>query len=444
MLYLNFGLNRLWLKRIFIAFLWVISYGCIEEFDVPQSSSDSIEDILVVEGNLTDEVKRHRVILSKINPDLEFQQDSVNPNPFIPSFNIMGDSVIYEVNANVSIIDDGGFRYEFDESEPGIYESVAQFGAELGKTYQLEVTTTDGRRFSSTPMGIPGTSTITNIRAEKTISDSGVEGIGIFVDNSPLQGTVQNFRYTYTDTYKIIAPMWTAFEFRLTNYDPCALPVPTYDLDVVPREEEEQVCYNTIPSNKIVQAQLNTDNASLNNFMVRFIGKENFIISHRYSIEVSQLVTSTESFGFYEQLENFSKNESIFSQVQPGSIGGNINAMDGSAALAIGFFDVASVSKSRLFFNYTDFYPDEPLPEFPIDCGIHSSPESHQSFCAMNLGANDCPQSIIERVNLDVISFISDNGIGIGTCPGPYIYVASACGDCTKMGSNVVPEFWTE
>ncbi len=431
------------IRRIYIVILLLVSYACVEEFDVPDGSSQTIEDILVVEGTLTDELKRHRLILSKINPDLEFQQDSVNPNPFIPRFNIMGDSVIYEENANVAVLDNAGIRYEFDESSPGIYESVASFAAELGKTYQLEVTTNDGRRFSSTPMEITGLSSIDDIRAEKTISDSGVEGIGIFIDGSPLQGTAHNFRYTYEETYKIIAPNWSPFEFQLTNYDPCALPVVTYDLDVVPRTQEEQVCYNTLPSNEIVQNQLN-DDVGLENFMVRFIGKDNFIISHRYSIEVSQLVSSTEAYGFYEQLDNFSKNENIFSSVQPGAIGGNISALDGSQAMAIGFFDVVSVSKSRVFLNFADFFPDEDLPPYPINCSLHSSPESHVSYCANSLSSNNCPQSIIERINLGIISFIGDNGSNIGTCPGPYIYVAAACGDCTELGSNTVPEFWVE
>ncbi len=131
--------------------------------------------------------------------------------------------------------------------------------------------------------------------------------------------------------------------------------------------------------------------------------------------------------------------------MQPGFLEGNISSNEGKQGSVIGFFDVASVSKKRMFFNYTDFYANEPLPAFPQNCGWHSSPESHRSYCATGPdGGNSCPQSIIELVNLDLIRYVDVNFQNIGTCPGPYIYVESICGDCTILGSNVVPEFWIE
>ena len=105
---------------------------------------------------------------------------------------------------------------------------------------------------------------------------------------------------------------------------------------------------------------------------------------------------------------------------------------------------MVSVSKRRLFFNYDDFFEGEELPSYPTDCGLHSSPESHVSYCASGLNMNQCPQSIIERVDLGVISYVEVNGLEIGSCPGPYVYVATPCGDCTRLGSNIEPDFWVE
>jgi len=123
---------------------------------------------------------------------------------------------------------------------------------------------------------------------------------------------------------------------------------------------------------------------------------------------------------------------------------GNISSADGKQGTVIGFFDVASVTKKRLFFNYEDFFAGAELPEYPIDCGVHSSPESHVSFCFMGEITNTCPQSIIERVDLDNIVYVDINEANIGTCPGPYTYVSKPCGDCRVLGSNVEPDFWTE
>jgi hypothetical protein len=418
--------------------------SCIDEVDLGIASSAQDRDILVVEGTLTNEFKNHQIRLSKIDSLIDLQLDSVY-NPFTPLRDIERDLVNYEENAQVRIEAGTGANYNFSEISPGVYESSTAFAAENNTTYQLKVTTAKGKAFSSKPMAINGFSSLDSIYAQKTISDSGAEGIGIFVDNSNVQGSAGNLRYNYIETYKVIAPNWSSREFKLTNYDPCALPGPTYTLEIVPREEESQVCFATAQSNTIIQNKLNAGNGGTSaGFLVRFLGKDNFAISHRYSILVTQLVSGPESFSFYEQLNNFSQTGSIFSQVQPGFLEGNVLAEDGSQGTVIGFFDVVSVTQKRLFFNYTDFYPDEALPPYPFNCGLHSSPESHVSYCATGEQVNNCPQSVIERVNLDLISYISPNDQNIGTCPGPHIYVPKICGDCRVLGSNVQPEFWIE
>lgn len=433
-------------RKVFMAFTLVLAciMSCIEEIDLDTVSSNELKDILVVEGTLTNEVKNHQIRLSRIDSLVDLQLDTIY-SPAHPIRDIERDFVNYVRNAQVVVVDDSGVMYDFNESSPGIYESVDQFAAANGKTYQLEITTAEGRGYSSKPIAINGTSEIVNAYAEKVVSDSGVEGIGIFIDNTSVAGNAKNFRFNYKETYKIIAPVWSPYEFKLTNYDPCALPVPTYNLEIVERQEEQQTCYNTVTSNTIIQTQLNTTGSGVDKFLVRFLGKDNFIISHRYSIEISQLVTGTASYGFYEQLNDFSQTGNIFSQVQPGFIEGNVTSNDGVQGSVIGFFDVVSVSKKRMFFNYTDFYANDPLPPFPFNCGIHSSPESHRSYCDSGPdGGSSCPQSIIEMVNLDLIRYVDVNFDNIGTCPGPYTYVPSICGDCTTLGSNVVPEFWIE
>lgn len=431
-------------KIIFYILLLFCTYGCIEEIELDTVSSNELKEVLVVEGTLTDEVKTHQIRLSRIDSLIDLQKDSVF-TPLIPVRDMERDFINYESNAQVVVVDASGVEYDFNETSPGIYESQLEFAAVNGNSYQLEITTANGKGYSSKPMSISSTSEISNVYAKKTTSESGIEGIGIFIDNETLTGNVNNFRFNYEETYKIIAPQWTPYEFKLTNYDPCALPVPTYDLEIVDRQEEQQTCYGTEVSNRIIQTQLNTSDNGLQKFMVRFISKDNFIISHRYSIEISQLVSGPESYGFYEQLNNFSQTENVFSQVQPGFLEGNLTSIDGDQGSVIGFFDVVSVSKRRLFFNYTDFYDNEPLPPFPYNCDPHSSPESHRSYCATGPdGGNSCPQSIIELVNLDLIRYVDINSQNIGTCPGPYTYVVSICGDCTTMGSNIVPEFWIE
>ena len=432
------------MKRILVVIVLLLG-SCVEELETTViDSTGGLPDILIVEATLTNEIDFQEVRLSKLDSLLDLETDTVF-NPFLPPRNIDVDLVNYEENALVQIAASNGTVYNFTEIDPGVYQSNSAFAAQEGVGYELSITRSSGQQFISDVMEIEGISNLTNLYAAPTISDSGAEGIGIFVDAELVSGAAFNLRYSYDETHKIIAPLWSPFEFRLTDYDPCALPVPTYNLEIVERTTEARVCYKTNPSNEIVQAQTDQfTNNGLEDFMVRFINKEDYIIANRYSIEVQQLVSSPEAYGFYEQLANFSRNESLFSAVQPGQLGGNISDLQGNQESVIGFFDVVSVSKQRLFLNWEDFFPGEQLPEYPTDCGLHSSPESHVSYCFDGLFMNDCPQSTIERIALGTIAYVEVNGLNLGTCPGPYLYVATPCGDCTRLGSNVVPDFWEE
>jgi len=431
-------------KKLFSVVVAFLCLNCIDEVDIGISSVESNQGILIVEGTLTNEFKTHKIVLSRMDTLVDLGIDPVII-PFLPIRDINRDLVPYERNATVSVTDEFGAKFDFEETSPGIYQSRNQFAAEMGNSYQLKIIRANGLSYSSKQMKLEGVSTIENIYAEKTISDSGANGIGIFIDNRIQEGDVENLRFIYHETYKIIAPDWSPQEFLLTDYDPCALPVPTYNLEIIERQEEERICYATKPSDVILQTQIsNQEDNDIKKLKVRFLSKDNFIISHRYSIEVTQMVTGSESYGFYNQLNNFSQTGNIFSQVQPGFLEGNLFADNGSTGTVIGFFDLVTASKKRLFFNFSDFYPNEPLPPYIINCSETTSPESHISYCSSGPSIpQPCPQSVIERVNLDVISYVRPNE-ETGQCDGPHIYVANICGDCTLLGSNTIPDFWIE
>ena len=416
----------------------------MEELDLETLQVENFEEMLVVEGVLSDEVKNQEIFLSRSDIRTDLERDTVY-NQFLPLGIFYKDSVNFERNASVSLAGDNGVTYVFAEGSPGTYTSLESFALQPGVGYELQVVTQDGQAYRSSQLVLPGKASLDAVYAEKGENQLGSQGIQIYVDSSPFSNTSPAYRYTYEETYKIIAPEWHPEEFVLTNYDPCALPAPTYTLEIKPKEVQNRVCYNTVASNSIIQpSSLNQLSSSLRRFPIRFINRDNFIISHRYSILVKQMVQTPDAFSFYERLNRFSDVETVFSQVQTGALRSNVYNTADEGEIVLGYVEAVSVSEKRLFFNYTDFYPGEPLPPYPFNCGYHSSPESHVSYCFEGMSFNNCPQSIIERVNLGTISYIGNNDANIGTCPGPYIYVARLCGDCTLLGSNTEPEFWIE
>ena len=437
------GSYHIILGIIFLTFLG----ACLDELDIQTLGNEEQEPALVVEAVLTDELITQKVYLSRSSFRLDLETDTVY-NPYIPLGSRPVDSVDMEGGATVRVLGDNGVELNFTEGDEGIYLSNQPFALEMGVGYTLEIETSNGLEYVSDPLSIQGKSELTNVYAEKAVSDNGAEGVAIYVDSEPIQGNPQFYRYTFEETYKIVSPNWSSREFVLTNYDPCALPVPTYDLQVVEKEVENRVCYNTVPSTSIEQlSTAGSPESHISKHMVRFIGKDNFIISERYSILVQQQVQSADAYSFYETLNSFSQSDNIFSQIQPGAIYANVRRKDGTNENVLGYVDAVGVSDMRLFFNFDDFFPEEELPLFPFDCNFTSIPESHPSYCAQFPEPNPCPESVIERVNIGTISYYSPYDEDLApnaTCPGPYIVVPRICGDCTLLGDNVEPDFWVE
>ncbi|MFS4418752.1 DUF4249 domain-containing protein [Maribacter sp. 2307ULW6-5] len=434
--------------------------GCIEPIDVGpavNSTADS-SGILVVEANLTDEQGTvQQVLLSRsrrIESDSTVNvQEDVLFNPNTPFISPRGLDVDPEQNAAVEVLTSAGNRIEFAESEPGIYKAPDTFFAERDTGYVLNITTADGARYASTEMRIIGSSRINDLYAERVTSDTGVDGMGIFVDTTDPTNETSYFRYAFEETYKIIAPNWTAFEFDIIREDiefvldenDNVIATLYPDVALKPREKEEQVCFKTDPSQDILVADVSgLDNNTVIRNQLRFIESNNPILSHRYSILVKQMAVSFESYQFYENLRNFSQGELVFSQVQPGPLEGNISS-ETLENKVIGFFDVSSVATQRLYFNYADFYPGEHLPPYfgGINCDRILAP---QLLNADRDGPPrlDCPQSLIPRIKLELVEWLGANSDPPGVCEGPYRVTPRICGDCTLLGSNIVPEFWTE
>ncbi len=393
-----------WFKIISaIAITGVLGSGCVEPFE-PETVT--FESALVVEATITDEQKIQEIFLTRT---FAFEEDGPEA----------------ERNATVVVRDNAGNTFTFAESEPGIYRSVSEFSAEAGRNYTLNITTNNGRSYSSSTIELPASRQLDRIYAERIINADGDEGIGIFADSFDPSGNPQNYRYSYEETFKIIAPNWNP---QMLVGDPeggC-------NMFVVPRELDEEVCYRTDASTNIIQIQTNTlDEDRVNRFLVRFINRNNYIITHRYSILVKQLIQSDASFNFYQTLNDFSGSESLFSETQPGFLQGNVSSDQDEEEKVLGYFDVATVDERRIFFDYEDFFEGERLPPYVNPCNSSAPILANEAGCVL--------RPIVES---NEVRYLSDNVPALNE--GPFRIVPRVCGDCTVLGSTEVPEFWVE
>lgn len=406
--------------------------SCVEEYE---GYTQTFEDLLVVEATITNEESIQEVKLSKT-----FKLEEASP--------------VSEVEATVRLSDENNNVYNFVEASNGVYKSEVEFAAELGVSYVLEIETQDGRQYSSKTSKFTNNTEIEDIRAERGLNENGEDGVQILLDVEDLGTDSRYYRYEYEETYKIIAPKYSPFELHIENDDFVYSQSVLVDLtpqEIIeffvtrhPREEQAQICFNTVVSNSILQVDAsNFQENYIQNYMVRFLGADNYIISHRYSILVKQYVQSLESYRFYNTLNNLSGSESLFSQMQTGHIVGNMFSVTNPNEKVIGYFEVVPVDKKRVYFNYEDLFPDEDLPPYYRSCHAEFTPLLFNvdpdngliDYSHLQVAINEDYQYYNENVDPDT---------GELNLFYPYNLVLPECGDCTFLGETEVPDFWIE
>ena len=398
----------------YLILLLLSFFGCVEEIDL--TTETEFENALVIEATITNEFKNQRIKLSRTYP-----LESDGPAP--------------ESNASVRLIGETS-DFVFQETEPGIYESVNQFSAQQNVNYQLEIILEDGKTYGSEVEQLTTATVMDELYFEVGLNEDNEEGISILIDAFDPNGNSKFYRYTFEETYKIVAPKWVHQDLIVVEYILPGCPVFGFQL----KQEEQQICYNTEFSKTIILENTNVfEEDRIDRFRVRFLNKNNYIISHRYSILVNQYVQSSQAHNYYKVLRDLSASESLLSESQPGFLEGNVFSMSDSNEKVVGFFEVSSVDSKRIYFNYNDVFPGESLPPYVSNCNPFAPDECNEESAA-NGGSSAIVHAISESQGAKFYDFNDDSVFP----QGPYDLVEAPCGNCTVLGNNVPPDFWIE
>lgn len=395
--------------------------GCTEPYKL---ETTIFEEALVVEGLITNEMSYQKIKLSRI---IRLEEDEAN----------------LEQNAQVWIEDSNHNRYDFSESELGVYHSNETFQAAANMGYTLFIQTADGNQYESREEFLTPAATISNVYAElETIN--GTNGIQIYVDSNEDVGSAQYFRYEYDETFKIITPYSIYLDVDLEVSSPY-----NFVVNVQNSTEQKQVCYTTKPQKEIIQLNnLNSIGNNITKFPVRFVKANDFMLSERYSILVKQYVQLYDSYNYYNTLKELGSVESLLIESQTGFIHGNISNRDNRKEKVIGFFEVSSLDTKRIYFNHADFGIRK--PNYPFVCEIDTL-----DYRDATVNDDDRNERLTMYTKLAVwnppwellgIHYVLD-----GTDPwGNDLYVPICyllkpqCGNCNLFSSNVKPEFWED
>jgi hypothetical protein len=389
-------------RLLFLLSFSYITNSCTEPYIL---ETNTYEEALVVEATITNELKKQEITLTKTS---RFEDNETKT----------------ESGANVFITDNAGNQYDFEE-EDGKYVSMVEFQAVPGREYRLNINTLDGRTFESSIEKLTNTNPIQSVTATVEPKDS-LRGVAIRINSFDPNNQSKYYRYEYEETYKIVAPKWVDTKAVLNNNG---------SISFVPNRTDIRICYSSKKSTELLLENTNILNEDRVNFLVRFISDQNYIITTRYSILVKQYVESLAAYNYYKTLKKISDSGSLLSPIQPGILLGNINAVSNPNSKVIGYFDVASVSTERIYFNYNDLFPNEPAPPYYTDC-VEFCYAKCENFADQCPCTHDSKPGVTEDLATDAVRYFLQSE--------RTFWVYTPCGDCTSFSSNIKPPFWID
>lgn len=398
--------------KIICIFLFLIGLSsCLEPYEV---NIKDYKDLLVVDALITDEVKNHRVHLSRSVPNLD-------------------ETPQVEAGALVIIKDENHNEEVLTEVAPGVYETdQKQFIAKVGGTYTLSIRTANGQEYQSSPCNILPKSTLNKVyvkTSKKWNEDRTIEnyGLTILVDGNSYENGYM--RWEYEEDWKFKVPY---------------APIIRYDYDaqswVRIIKPENEICWKSSISNEVIIHSL----ANQGNFEVK--AKEICFIpsgltdklSVRYSILIKQMSISKGEYEFWNKLKISLEDTDNIAGNQPFSIKGNIKNINDSKEPVLGYFQTGSVSFQRLYIDRNEV----------VSLGLPMTPSNYG--CLLNTfiadGKDyDTPLEIYEDLvvsgKLHLHDVVNDESgmrvIGL-------MLTSATCSDCTYSGTLRKPDFWED
>lgn len=322
-------------KSIWGLIVFALAMACVEPFDIGHTSSSGL---LVVEGILSDQFKRHQIFLSRATSLSERK-------------------IIRETGASVTISDQSGNVITLEESAPGVYETP-ELAAIATSVYVLHITTADGGEYQSKAVPFKSGAKLKDVYAEYVANPGETKGIQISLDTEDPSGNSIYYRWNYIETYEVHAPFPSNWYYVGNNR-------------VAFRHEGIDTCYATDTLRSVMIK--NTRNMEADKIVaepIRFIPAYSHLLCYKYTILVQQFSLSEESYQYWQNVKNTSEAQGSLSDVQPGSVPGNITSINNPDEIVLGYFEACSVDEKRIKFTPIDFY-DEGLirpPEFRAYC----------------------------------------------------------------------------
>ncbi|MFO7655576.1 MAG: DUF4249 domain-containing protein [Bacteroidales bacterium] len=378
--------------------LIVLVTGCIEPFspDIKESPK-----LLVISGKITNLEGYHYI-------DISWSSSYDDP------------IIIRERNCNVTVFDDKGNVFQYQEYTPGHYRCwLAQNYLTVGTGFRVEVVTNEGKVYSSQYDRMepcPGIENITHevktIEADDPILNS-VKGIQLYIDTEASEKEVTNLKWEIGETWEYHASYFISdfYDGKINFMDGLV-------------SDSLRVCFKSRGVNDIMtMSTKNYASGKINKAPLTFIAHINEKLGFKYSALVRQFSLSDSAFEYWSKMQQNMQGAGGIYDTQPIRIIGNIRSVSDHEENVLGYFWATEIKEKRFFFKNTGAFPVENFKCKPYPYTAEEFAEKLSAFTE-----NEYPIYLINTTGLK---------------EGPWEYAEQECFDCTKSGGTLNrPDFW--
>jgi hypothetical protein len=375
--------------KILLLPLAMILITCIRQFE-PMFTE--YEDILVVDGIITNEKIPHTISLSRSYP-----LDKRNPLP--------------ELGAEVSLVNANGESYFLKEYTGGSYKTdTSDFTAGIGDQYKLHIVTKNGETFESDYEEILPVPIVDSLNWEfqekVSIEDGSVtQGVQFFINTHNPEGTTRYYKWEFLETWEFRVPF--VAEDMLPNRTTCWQEDNPGGINIA---SSEYLAEDRIASHPIYFVTASTNRLAI-----------------AYSLLVKQYALKKETYSYWYQLNKINYQQGSLYDAPPAQIPGNLKNITHPEKPVLGYFQASGVTTCRVFVMRDQLPKDFYVTGGFSSCTIVEVPEGDQgSYYRQGYVF----VSRYYNSQLQKWMIVLTNSI--------------ACIDCTVNGSNIKPSFWPQ
>lgn len=395
-------------------FLFItLIFSCIDPFNPEVGGFHSL---LVIDALVTDENASYYCLLTRTFENLSDRPEKVT-------------------GAIVTVKDDLGDTYVFNEVTPGSYRSDSlSFRASPGRSYVLSVTTKEGEEYESDPakmLNVPEIDSLYyGVDAVADNEGNPWKGVMIYLDTRKTSEG-KYLRWTFKETWKFRIPAAVTYEF-IDQDNIYSIPL------------QNHICWKQHKSDTIIVESAESDiSAEFRKKPLLFIpSQKSDRLTIRYYINVKQYSLSEKEYTFWNKMKQIGEAGGDIFDRQAFQLLSNIHNLNKPYDQVLGYFQVSSVSNAGLYIDYRELYPLD-LPRYQYKCiRFEVGPRDPLPFPGppMILTLNTIYDIFTQNGYVFLEPVFPEGGGPVSKL----IFTEPACADCTKTGNPDKPDFWVE